>query len=196
VSRLSYVVTGTKTGEHYSSAVAELWTGLAGKLAQLDHLAADPDTLDDRDALARLQRLQYSLHIASEDAYGLEPPTGSESAHTELGRALGYARDATAEVAEALSEQGQEGVAPLVHEWRGALFRVRLARLRLATPPVTTAATTDERSAAGELARPLTAALLALGGALAFAIGAEVGEWPIWAAGLVVASASVLVYRP
>ena len=47
---------------------------------------------------------------------------------------LAAARDATAEVAEALTDQGAEAIEPLLPEWRGALFRVRLARLRLATP--------------------------------------------------------------
>ena len=66
--------------------------------------------------------------------YGLDPPGDAEPLHHELTWALGGARDATAEVAEALDEQGLDGVAPLLHEWRGALFRVRLARLRLAAP--------------------------------------------------------------
>ena len=98
------------------------------------------------DAPARLQRLQYSLHVASEEAYGLDPPADAEPAHDELTWALGGARDATAEVAEALDEQGLDGVAPLLHEWRGALFRVRLARLRLAAPKPAPAAGAAPRS--------------------------------------------------
>ena len=105
--------------------MAELWGGLSRSLSLLDRLAADPDALTADDASARLQRLQYSLHAASEEAYGLDPPADAQPAHHELAWALGGARDATAEVAEALDEQGPEGVAPLLHEWRGALFRVR-----------------------------------------------------------------------
>ena len=58
----------------------------------------------------------------------------ARTAHAELADALRCARDATAEVAEAVSIWGAAGVEPLLHEWRGALFRVRLARLRVAPP--------------------------------------------------------------
>jgi hypothetical protein len=176
--------------------MAELWGGLARSLSLLDRLAADPDSLAADDAPARLQRLQYSLHVASEEAYGLDPPADAGAAHDELAWALGGARDATAEVAEALDEQGLDGVAPLLHEWRGALFRVRLARLRLATPkPIPEPAPTPEPQAS-ELFRPLAAVLLALLGALAFTIGAVLALWPLWAAGLIAASAAILAYRP
>jgi hypothetical protein len=190
-------VSGTSTTEEYSSAMAELWGGLSRNLSLLDRLAADPDSLTADDAGARLQRLQYSLHTASEEAYGLDPPGEAEPLHHELTWALGGARDATAEVAEALDEQGIDGVAPLLHEWRGALFRVRLARLRLAAPK----AAPDHLPAlqephASELARPLVAILLALIGALAFAVGAVLAIWPVWVAGIVAATASVLWYRP
>jgi hypothetical protein len=189
-------VAGTSTTERYSSAMAELWGGLAHSLSLLDRLAADPDSLANDEASARLQRLQYSLHVASEEAYGLAPPADAEPAHDELACALGGARDATAEVAEALDEQGLDGVAPLLHEWRGALFRVRLARLRLATPKVAPEPIVVPEPQASELVRPLAAVLLALLGALAFAIGAVLALWPVWAAGLIAASAAILVYRP
>jgi hypothetical protein len=189
-------VAGTSTTERYSSAMAELWGGLSHSLSLLDRLAADPDSLANDDASARLQRLQYSLHVASEEAYGLDPPADAEPAHDELAWALGGARDATAEVAEALDEQGLDGVAPLLHEWRGALFRVRLARLRLATPKATPEPIVVPEPQASELVRPFAAVLLALLGALAFAIGAVLALWPVWAAGLIAASAAILVYRP
>src|SRR5258708_7858471 len=51
--------------------MAELWGGLSRNLSLLDRLAADPDALTADDAAARLQRLQYSLHTPSEEAYGL-----------------------------------------------------------------------------------------------------------------------------
>jgi hypothetical protein len=176
--------------------MTELWSGLGRSLSMLDRLAADPDSLLADEALARLQRLQYSLHTASEHVYGLSPPEEAKSAHVELAWALAGARDATAEIAEALDEQGPDGIAPLLHEWRGALFRVRLARLRLATPaPVANETKLDEPHAS-ELARPLAAVMLALAGALAFVVGAVLALWPLWAAGIVVAGASVLAYRP
>src|SRR5918992_817665 len=59
----------------------------------------------------------------------------------ELLAPLGEGRDATAEIAAALETGEHDLVAPLLSEWRGTLFRVRLARLRTvdrrdaATPP-------------------------------------------------------------
>src|ERR1043165_2692780 len=115
--------------------MGELWTGLTRTLSRLDRFAAEPERLDDDHVEAALRRLQYSLHLAREQTYGVEPPEGAATSHAELAEALACARDATAEVAEAVAEWGADGVQPLLHEWRGALFRVRLARLRLAGPP-------------------------------------------------------------
>jgi hypothetical protein len=179
----------------YADEMGELWTELSRALARLDRLAAEPDRLDDEGSVASLSRLRYSLHLAAEHTYGVAPPLGAESAHAELGAALAAARDATAEVAEAALASGPDAVRPLVPEWRGALFRVRLARLRLSTP----AAPREEAAgvAPGDgIARPLAAFLLALGGAVAFALGATLGEWPVWVVGLIAVCLSVLVYRP
>jgi hypothetical protein len=96
-------------------------------------------------------------------------------------------------VAEAVSIWGAAGVEPLLHEWRGALFRVRLARLRVA-PPVVPA--TAEATEGDGFVRPLVAFLLALVGAVAFVAGATLGAWPVWAAGMVAVGGSSLVYRP
>jgi hypothetical protein len=183
----------TGTGERYATAVGELWSGLSRTLTRLDAVAADPVALGRIDAVHALRRLQYALHLASEEAFGLEPPEGARTAHAELAAALACARDATAEVAEAVSVWGAEGVAPLLHEWRGTLFRVRLARLRLAPA--------GRAPAAGELppaspARPLISFLLALGGAVAFVGGATLGWWPLWGGGLAGVLASILVFRP
>src|SRR4051812_8460220 len=109
-----------------------LWPGLSDTLTRLDRLAGDPEAIGGARDLASLRRLQYSLHLASEHAYGVEPPAGAATAHAELADALACARDATAEVVDAV-ETGDD-VAALFHEWRGALFRVRLGRLRLARP--------------------------------------------------------------
>jgi hypothetical protein len=165
--------------------MGELWTELSHTLARLDRYAATPDRLDDVRAEVSLNRLRYALHLASEHAYGVTPPPGSS---------LAAARDATAEVAEALTDQGAEAVQPLLPEWRGALFRVRLARLRLATP-VARRETIGEPRDDG-VTRPLVAFLLALVGALAFVLGATLGFWPVWSAGALAVCASVLAYRP
>jgi hypothetical protein len=185
----------TWTPEHYAEEMGELWSELTRALDRLDRLAAEPERLDEDDAELALARLRYQLHLASEHAYGLDPPAGAESAHAVLSAALASARDAPAEVAEAAHDAGPDGVRPLLHEWRGALFRLRLARLRLAPPK-------ERRRPAAEappdegIARPLVAFLLALCGALAFAAGATLGLWPVWVAGLLAVCGSVVAYRP
>jgi hypothetical protein len=84
-------------------------------------------------------------------------------------------------------------VRPLLHEWRGAVFRVRLARMRLAAPGDVPTADLEVDDG---LVRPLVAFLLALGGALAFVAGATLGLWPLWTLGLIGVCASILAYRP
>jgi hypothetical protein len=175
--------------------MGELWSGLARTLARLDVVAGEPAVLDESDAPDALRRLQYALHLASEHAYGLNPPPGAMTAHAELADALGCARDATAEVAEAASLWGPEGVEPLLHEWRGALFRVRLARLRLAAPEPAKVLEPEE-DAPGGIAGPLLAFSLALLGAVAFVAGATLDLWPVWVLGMLAVGGSVLVYRP
>ena len=185
----------TAPGDRYAVAMGELWGGLARTLARLDRLAEAPEQLSGENVVDALRRLQYGLHSASENAYGLVPPTGAESAHAELAEALAGARDATAEVADAVAAGGVEAAAILVHEWRGALFRVRLARLRLAGPrqaPEAAPAAPEKHP----VAAPLVAFLLALGGALAFVLGATLGAWPVGVLGVAAICGSLLVYRP
>lgn len=184
----------TGTGERYAVAMGELWTGLARTLTRLDVIAGEPDRLDTDDAAAALRRLQYALHLASEHAYGLSPPPGAATAHAELADALACARDATAEIAQAASLWGAAGVEPLLHEWRGALFRVRLARMRLASAPQPPRVDAAEES--WSVAGPLVAFLLALAGAVAFVAGATLGLWPVWAVGMLAVCGSVAAYRP
>lgn len=183
----------TGIDERYALAMGELWTGLARTMTRLDLVAGDPVRLEDSDACHSLRRLQYALHLAGELAYGVAPPAAARTAHAELADALRCARDATAEVAEAVSIWGAAGVEPLLPEWRGALFRVRLARLRVA-PPAQPRVT--ETLTADGIVRPLAAFLLALAGAVAFVAGATLGAWPVWAAGMVAVCGSCLAYRP
>jgi len=192
-TKIRPVTARTGTDQLYAEELGELWTGLLRTLSRLDLAAAEPDVLDDDGAEQSLRRLQYALHISSENVVGLIPPPGEETAHAELEAALSSARDATAEVAEAVSAWGAAGVEPLLHEWRGALFRVRLARMRL-TPPARIQALPPAEDDGGHT-RPLLAFLLALFGAIAVAAGAATGAWPVWTTGMLAVGASVVVYR-
>jgi hypothetical protein len=183
----------THTGERYATQVGELWTGLSQSLARLEAIAGTPELLDYDEALETLRRLQYRLHSASESVLGLSPPAAAAPAHTELAAALAGARDATGEVVEAVDLTGSRGVDTLLHEWRGALFRVRLARLRLTGPPTQEARSGEQIP---KLRAPLVASGLTVAGAAAFAVGATSGPWPLWVAGMVAVCLSLLLYRP
>jgi hypothetical protein len=188
----------TGTGKRYDTAISELWTGLARTLSELDAAASEPASLDRDDSVAALRRLQYGLHRAREDAFGLRPPPGAETAHAELSAALRDARDATAEVAEAAAVWGTGGAEPLLYEWRGALFRVRLARLRLAqlnlAPSVSPPAAPLEAARAG-IGPALASFVLALVGAVGFVAGVTLALWPVWVASLAAVFGAILVYR-
>jgi len=182
--------------EGYAAALTGLWKRLSWALTELESIAGDPAKLFDEDsALDRLPSLQYALHAASELALGLRPPAGAEIAHAELAAALAAARDATAEIAEVLEHGGGIAAEPLLPEWRGALFRVRLARLRVATPKPLPAEleTEPEPTARGDA---LAATILVLSGATVFATGATLQLWPVWALGLALFVSGVLVYSP
>ncbi len=196
---------GTAERQAYTSAVTDLWKRLGVTLTRLERIAASPDDWAREDALEELPSLQYTLHAGAELALGIAPPPGLEQAHAELVAALVQARDATAEIAYAAEAAGPELVEPLLPEWRGALFRVRLARLRAIERPGLTLAsdTSPERSEPEEgvpFNRTGLAALLAtalvLGGGLLFTAGAVLAAWPIWAAGLMLATGGFLLVRP
>jgi hypothetical protein len=185
----------TGPSAEYANAMVALWADVGHTLGRVDELADEPDELASDRGVSALRRLQYRLHLASEQAYGLIPPAGSASAHAELRDALTCARDLTGDVADAVEDDGSDGVLQLLHEWRAALFRVRLARLRLASPaPVGPEAGVTGRHAG--VGAPLVAFLLALLGAGAFVAGATLGVWPLWVAGVVAVTATVVVYRP
>jgi hypothetical protein len=164
---------GTGERQGYANAMAGLFGGLSRTLAQLEHLAAEPErTLADDDVLAVLPGLQYTLHEASETAAGIDPPVDAEASHAELAAALADARDSTAEVAEAAASGGPDAAWPLVYEWRGALFRVRLARSRLAPSPRSARAPRRPYRGVG-------AAAIAAGAALLLVAGAALADWPL-----------------
>ena len=182
-----------QAGLRYASQVGELWSELSLTLARLESIALHPELLDEEETARALRRLQYRLHLASESVLGLSPPAAAEHAHIELAEALAGARDATGDVAIAVDEHGGQGVDPMLFEWRGALFRVRLARLRLTgeQPPQT-----PGRPQLPRLEAPLAASVLTIGGTAAFAVGATAGPWPLWVAGMIAVCLSLLLYRP
>jgi len=90
-------------------------------------------------------------------------------------------------VSDAVEHGGAEAAEPLVWEWRGALFRVRLARLRLVPAPERPA------PAPAEAERIATRAIAAtLVGAIVVALGALLGEWPLAAGGLTIVACALL----
>jgi hypothetical protein len=178
----------------YATALAGLWGSLARALTMLERFAADPEErFSDQAAVDSLPHLQYVLHETGERALAIDPPAGAETAHAELASALAEARDITAEVYEVVTNDGPAAVNSLVYEWRGALFRVRLARMRLHRrqgPAATRESETDLRPRAS-----LAATLLVIIGAGALAVGATLALWPVWGAGLAFVAAACLVYR-
>jgi hypothetical protein len=169
----------------YATELAGLWTGLSRALSDLEALAARPEQrLGDDDASETLSRLRYSLHAASELTLGIEPPEGAKRPHAELAYALARARDATAAVASLLERGGVDAIQPVVHEWRGTLFAVRMARTRAAQPAVELAAR-EARTTLPPPQKALAAILLIVVGAATFAGGTMLHRWPVWGAGLV-----------
>lgn len=183
--------TSATTARAYAGTMAGFWSGLSRTLRALDTIAADPVRLDE-DSLGALRTLQYRLHRSGELLDGVEPPAGSRRAHDELRDSLIDARDATAEMVDAIELGGSEAAEELIFEWRGALFRVRLARMRLDDRP-------EPEPAPDGQARPYAAALatcLSVLGAIAFVSGAVLVLWPLWAAGLALVAGAVLAHRP
>ena len=187
----------------YTAAVTDLWERVGTALTRLERIAESPsDDLVDA-YVDELPGLQYSLHAGAELAIGIDAPPAAASLHAELVAALGEARDATAEVAYAIDNGDPETVEALLPEWRGTLFRVRLARLRVLER---SRAAGRERAAAredGPSRRPtrtgisaLVATVLILGGAFLFTAGAVLVAWPVWAAGLALFAGGFVLYRP
>jgi hypothetical protein len=170
--------------------MAGLWSGLQTTLHGLEALAADARRLDE-DSVDALRLLQYRLHWSSEALAGVEPPAGARELHEELAESLAEARDFTGEIAEAIELHGRGGARELLFEWRGALFRVRLARMRLMGRPLVVAEAADGFPAAAAIATAFTFL-----GVAAFAAGAVLIVWPLWAAGLALVAGGFLVHRP
>jgi hypothetical protein len=193
-----------RTGDrhHYASAVADLWQRLGTALARLERVAEAPAERIALDAADELPSLQYSLHAGAELALGIRPPAGAEAVHAELIAALAHARDATSQVAGAIDDGDEDAVERLLPEWRGALFRVRLARLRAleryplelhdGEPAPPAPGQREPRTSLSAFA----ATGLVLVGALLFTAGAVLAAWPLWAAGLALFAGGFILFRP
>ena len=184
----------------YAEAVSHLWERVGAALVRLERVAESPaDGLADG-FLDELPQLQYSLHAGAELAVGIDPPPGAETLHAELVSALAEARDITAEVGHALEGGDVELVDPLLPEWRGALFRVRLARLRAlerTAMPIGSDgdAPPEKRQRERASLSAIVATALVIGGAFLFTAGAVLAAWPVWAAGLALFAGGFVLYR-
>lgn len=167
--------------------MAGFWSGLASTLRGLEALAADSLRLDE-DTVDVLRLLQYRLHWAGEALAGVVPPAGTQELHAELADAIVGAREWTGDMAAALERYGHAGADELLFGWRGALFRVRLARMRLAG--ATTEGPTEPITRSAALATAFT-----LVGVAAFTAGAMIVAWPLWAAGLALVAGGTVLYR-
>jgi hypothetical protein len=182
--------------QDYTARVELVGMELGRALARLDVLASGTHALADELAPDQLAALQYALHEAGELLYGIEPPPAMATAHADLTTALARARELTGEVAEVVEEDGAESARLLVPEWRGTLFAVRLAQMRLVSseqPPKETGA--EPAPHEYSQARHLMALAFLAAGTGAFTAGATVGAWPLWTGGLAAVCGSMLVYR-
>ena len=188
----------------YTAAVTDLWERVGTALTRLERIAEAPadDLLYEH--AEELPGLQYSLHAGAELAVGIDAPPSAATLHAELIAALGEARDATADIAFALDNGDTETAEQLFPEWRGALFRIRLARLRAlersraATSEQAVRPSTDPpaRRADRTAVSAIVATILILGGAFLFTAGAVLVAWPVWAAGLALFAGGFVLYRP
>ena len=172
---------GSEAAAGYEDALDRLRCELGPTLCALERLATDPTTHAELEH--ELPHLQYALHVTAERALGIAPLPGLEVAHQELQLALAIAREETAQVTEAVEDAGTAAAEPLVWEWRGALFGVRLALHRL---DATTSAALPQQAPS----RAVLPLVLVGAGVLAVLAGALAAAWPVWVAGLVLVTVS------
>jgi hypothetical protein len=185
----------------YTAAVTDLWERVGTALIRLERVADSSSAELVEDHADELPGLQYALHSGAELAIGIDAPDLAAALHAELVAALAEARDATADVSYALETGDPDAVEPLLLEWRGALFRVRLARLRALERSRALVAERPRRASRhdrtdGIAVSAIVATVLILGGAFLFTAGAVLVAWPVWAAGLALFAGGFILYRP
>ena len=191
----------TQTGERYATQVGELWSGLSRTLARLEALAAEPELLDDDERSTRCGAFSTACTSRASTRSGSPAGRGRAGAHRARGGARRRARRDRRGRRGARRRRALDGVDALLHEWRGALFRVRLARLRLrrAAAGAATLDRSPRAGAAAARARARWRAVLARGRRRrrASRVGATLELWPVWVAGDARASAARSSrYRP
>jgi len=173
--------------QQYVRQLGEVWPMVHRAVGRLEGIAADPLEVDEHHA--ELVRLQYDLHLGSEHFFGMQPPAGTELAHSALAVALADARDVTGRVASAVELGDVRDVERIVPEWRAALECVRNARVRLIRG--------RRRRPVG--LRDMAPQVVALGLAVAGAVvvsNAGVGPWwPLWGAVLLACCGAVGLRR-
>jgi len=185
----------------YTAAVTDLWERVGSALTRLERVADSSSAELVEDHAEELPGLQYALHSGAELAVGIDAPDMAATLHAELVAALAEARDATADVSSALESGDPDAVEPLLLEWRGALFRVRLARLRALERSRALVGERPRRTprrgrSEGIAVSAIVATILILGGAFLFTAGAVLVAWPVWAAGLALFAGGFILYRP
>jgi hypothetical protein len=185
----------------YTAAVTDLWERVGSALTRLERVADSSSAELVEDHADELPGLQYALHSGAELAVGIDAPDMAATLHAELVAALAEARDATADVSSALESGDPDAVEPLLLEWRGALFRVRLARLRALERSRALVGESPRRTprrgrSEGIAVSAIVATILILGGAFLFTAGAVLVAWPVWAAGLALFAGGFILYRP
>lgn len=193
IQRLVSQTLGSGSPRAYAASMAGLWIDLRSALNRLDTLSANVDFLPESGA--ELPALQYELHCAYELVAGLTPPEGAELEHEELADSLLDARELTSEIAEALEHSGPDAAAPLLWEWRGGLFRVRYARLRLERPRPKRAAEPIAVPPAPHAVSPGPAVAVGLGSALVL-LAALLGLWLLVAITLTATIAASIRLHP
>lgn len=160
--------------QQYVRQLGEIWPTVQRALARLEGIAAEPRDVDAYHD--ELVHLQYALHLGSEHFVGMQPPAGTELAHSALAVALADARDLTGRVVSAVELGDTGGIERITPEWRSALERVHSSRVRLIR----------RRRRKALQFRDMAPQVVAVGLAVAGAVvvtDANVGPWwPLWGA--------------
>ena len=175
----------------YATAVADLWERLAPALIRLERIAETPPDEIVADAREELPGAAVQpARARAELAHGIQPPPrAAAGAHRSSStRSPRPATRPPTSPRPPRTSSTRSWSSSSLPEWRGALFRVRLARLRalesspLRAPTSRSSGWRPSRRRSSRIA--IVATALVIVGALLFTAGAVLAAWPLWAAGL------------